>query len=80
MEIVHLTAHTDADGHLTFDVDTPIKDREVEVIVRPKEPNPWDGVPRDELAWPIGFKERFFGAFPDAPGKPEELPLNEPRL
>lgn len=80
MEIVHLTGHTDAEGRLLIDAATPIKDRDVEVTVTPKALNPWDGVPRDELGYPLGFKEHFFGAFPDAPEDPEELPLNEPRL
>lgn len=78
MEIVHLTAHTDADGHLVLD--TPILNREVDVLVKPKEADPWNGVPRDENGWPVGFFERFAGAFPDAPEEPEELPLNEPHL
>jgi len=34
----------------------------------------------DETGWPIGFKERFLGAFPDAPDEPEELELREPDL
>ena len=80
MEVVHLTAHTDADGRLTFDAATPIKDREVEITVQEKECDTWDDAPRDALGYPLGFKERFFGAFPDAPEDPEELPLNEPRL
>ena len=80
MRVVHLTAHTDADGRLTFDAATPIKDREVEITVKAKDPDTWDGVPRDDKGWPIGFFERFAGAFPDAPEDPEELPLNEPRL
>lgn len=80
METVRLHAHTTAEGRLTIDVSTPIVDRDVEVTVVPKDPNPWEGVPRDELGYPLGFKERFFGAFPDAPDEPEKLPLNEPRL
>ena len=80
MEIVHLEAHTDVEGRLLIDTTTPIKDQNVKVTVTPIAPNPWDGVPRDELGYPLGFKERFFGAFPDAPEDPEELPLNEPRL
>ena len=79
MESIHLSAHTDADGRLLIDL-PQLKDRDVEVTVVAKPANPWDGVPRDELGWPVGFKERFYGAYPDAPEEPEELPLNEPRL
>ena len=78
MEIVHLTAHTNADGHLA--IDTPIRDREVEITIREKEADPWDGAPRDALGWPVGFWERFAGAYPGVPDEPEELPMNEPRL
>lgn len=35
-------------------------------------------VPPDLEGWPIGFKERFFGAYPDAPEEPDELELGEP--
>lgn len=80
METVHLTAHADDSGRLTLDLPDAMRGREVEVTVTAKSSNPWDGVPRDELGYPLGFKERFFGAYPDAPDEPEELPMNEPRL
>jgi len=34
----------------------------------------------DDSGWPIGFREKFFGAYPDAPDEPEELALREPDL
>ncbi|CAN5396899.1 hypothetical protein BH11ARM2_BH11ARM2_10780 [soil metagenome] len=77
METVTLRAHTSAEGKLLLDLPRAMGDADVDVTVtrRPK-----DEVLRDALGWPIGFKERFFGAFPDAPDEPEELPLNEPRF
>ena len=80
METVHLQAHTDGDAQVTLRLPESMKDRDIEVTVVANGPNPWDGVPRDELGWPIGFWERFAGAYPDAPEEPEELPLDEPRL
>ena len=60
MLIVHLTADADAEGHLTLDVPESMQGRELQVTLSLEEPC-------DANGWPIGFKERFLGAFPDFP-------------
>lgn len=77
METSQLHAHTSPEGKLHLEIPTGIYDKAVKVTVTV---NPMDEVLRDELGWPIGFWERFGGAYPDAPDDPEELPLTEPRF
>ena len=77
MDTIHLRAHTTAEGRLSIELPPSMRDSDVDVTVTRQ---PEDKTPRDALGWPIGFWEEFAGAFPDAPGEPEELPLGEPRL
>jgi len=69
METVHLRAHTTADGRLLLDLPASMKDSDVEVTVTLQ---PKDDVPRDAKGWPIGFWERYAGAFPDFPDIEDE--------
>ncbi|CAN5515879.1 hypothetical protein BH11ARM2_BH11ARM2_37060 [soil metagenome] len=62
MEIVHLMARADDEGHLMLDLPASMRGQELQVTVSVKIEEPCDA-----NGWPIGFKERFLGAFPDFP-------------
>ncbi len=78
METVHLRGHTNGKGRLVLTLPSSMQNREVEITVTLQEPS--SGVDRDSSGWPVGFREKFFGAYPDAPDEPEELELRDPKL
>jgi hypothetical protein len=55
-----------------------MQNSDVDVIVTLRDRSA--ATPHDGSGWPIGFKERFLAAYPDAPDEPEELELREPDL
>jgi len=76
METVHLRAHTTSKGRLVLDLPASMQNSEVDVTVTLHHGD--SATQYDRFGWPVGFKERFFGAYPDAPDEPEELELREP--
>jgi len=78
METVHLRGHTSSKGRLVLSLPPSMQNSDVEVTVTLQ--NRGSAAPSDGSGWPIGFKERFFGAYPDAPEEPDELQLREPDL
>ena len=78
METVHLRAHTSAKGRLVLSLPPSMQNSDVDVTVTLQ--NRSATTQRDGSDWPVGFKERFLGAYPDAPDEPDELELREPNL
>lgn len=68
METVHLQAHADEEGHLRLDLPESMRGRNLAVTVTVQP----DDAPCDANGWPVGFKERFLGAFPDFPDIEDE--------
>ena len=67
MEIVHLTAKADDEGHLNLNVPDTMKGLSLKVTLSIEKEEPCDA-----NGWPIDFKDRFLGAFPDFPDIEDE--------
>jgi hypothetical protein len=70
MVVISMNVEVPADGKVTLEMPSMFWDSEVELTIMPANAK---ATLMDPFGWPLGFAEKYLGAFPDAPEEPLEL-------